>query len=94
MTDGNPKGTPPAGVHMADGPAGQRARLTGTGLDVWEVMSVVRDNDGDVQSAAEYLAKPLELVQAAVAYAERHPDEVEATIADNERVAAEAHAPG
>jgi hypothetical protein len=34
-------------VRFADGPAGRRARLTGTGKDIWEVIAVVRDNDGD-----------------------------------------------
>ena len=34
-------------IRFADGPAGRRARITGTGKDVWEVIAVVRDNDGD-----------------------------------------------
>jgi uncharacterized protein (DUF433 family) len=55
-------------VRFADGPAGRRARLTGTGKDIWEVIAVVRDNDGDAAEAARYLEIPLGLVQAAITY--------------------------
>ena len=39
-------------VRFADGPAGRRARLVGSGLDVWEIMDVVRDNSGDLAAVA------------------------------------------
>lgn len=55
-------------IRFVDGPAGRRPRLQGTGLDVWEAISVLRDNDGDEKEAAEYLTIPLGLVQAAGAY--------------------------
>src|SRR6202042_2740107 len=55
-------------VRFADGPAGRRARLIGTGKDVWEVIATVRDNDGDLAESARYLQMPLGLVQAAVSY--------------------------
>jgi hypothetical protein len=42
-------------VRFRDGPSGRRARLVGTGIDLWEVVSVVRDNAGDVRAAGEYL---------------------------------------
>ncbi|MBV8942979.1 MAG: hypothetical protein JO240_14715, partial [Solirubrobacterales bacterium] len=45
-------------IRFVDGPAGRRPRLQGTGLDVWEAISVVRDNDGDEREAAEYLQVP------------------------------------
>src|SRR6266478_10168383 len=54
-------------VRFADGPAGRRARLIGTGKDIWEVIEVVRDNGGDVAESARYLEIPLGLVQAAIA---------------------------
>jgi uncharacterized protein (DUF433 family) len=63
-------------IRFLDGPAGRRPQLQGTGLDVWEAISVVRDNDGDERAAAEYLAIPLGLVQAAVAYYGVYPDEI------------------
>ena len=35
------------GIAFADGPAGRRARLAATGLDVWEVIATYRSLDGD-----------------------------------------------
>src|SRR3954449_3246002 len=55
-------------VRFADGSAGRRAARLGTGLDVWEVIVVVRDNGGDARQAADYLEIPLGLVQAAIGY--------------------------
>ena len=78
-------------VRFADGPAGRRARLAGTGGDVWEVIATVRDSDGDVAEAAEYLDLPLGLVQAAVTYYGAYKDEIDAWIERNERETAEAH---
>jgi len=79
-------------VRFAEGPAGRRARLVGTGSDVWEVIAAVRDNDGDVAEAAAYLAMALGLVQAAVTYYGAYPDEIDEWIERNQREAAEAHA--
>src|SRR3954463_10093492 len=42
-------------VRFVDGPAGRRARLVGTGKDVWEGIATVRDNGNDQAAAAEYL---------------------------------------
>jgi uncharacterized protein (DUF433 family) len=66
-----------AWLKTARGPAGRRPRLLGTGLEVWEAIWVVRDNDGDEREAAEYLQMPLGLVQAAVAYYGAYRDEIE-----------------
>jgi len=33
-------------IRFADGPAGRRARLVGTGKDVWVIIAAVRDNGG------------------------------------------------
>jgi len=79
-------------VHFVDGPAGRRAALLSTGLDVWEAVVVVRDNDGNVAEAADYLELPVHLVQAAVAYYAAHRDEIDLWIEANEREAEEAHA--
>jgi uncharacterized protein (DUF433 family) len=79
-------------VRFVDGPAGRRARLVGTGKDVWEVISIVRDNDGDIGAAARYMELPLGLVQAAVSYYGSYTDEIDQWIATNEQEAAEAQA--
>ncbi len=55
-------------IRSSGSPAGRRARLVGTGKDVWEIIAVVRDNDGDAAETARYLEIPLGLVQAAISY--------------------------
>jgi uncharacterized protein (DUF433 family) len=79
-------------VRFADGPAGRRARLLGTGKDVWEVIATVRDNGGDLAEAAGYLEISLGMIQAAVAYYGAYPDDIDQWIELNEQEAAEAQA--
>ena len=79
-------------VRFAEGPAGRRARLVGTGKDVWEVIAAVRDNGGDAAETARYLEMPLGLVQAAITYYGAYSDEVDQWIDLNEQEAAERHA--
>ena len=78
-------------VRFAVGPAARRAALVGTGLDVWEVVVVVRDNGGDAKQAADYLELPLGLVRAAIGYYGTYQAEIDDWIALNERESAEAH---
>lgn len=70
-------------IRFADGPSGRRAALVGRGLDVWQVIEVVSDNDNDPEEAAAYLEIPVGLVQAAVAYYGDYRDEIDAEIALN-----------
>jgi uncharacterized protein (DUF433 family) len=79
-------------IRFADDPAGRRARLTGTGKDVWEVIATVRDNDGDAAEAARYLEVPLGLVQAAISYYGAYTSEIDQWIEANDQEVAEAHA--
>jgi uncharacterized protein (DUF433 family) len=79
-------------IRFAEGPAGRRARLVGTGKDVWEVIAAVRDNDGDAAETAGYLEIPLGLVQAAITYYGAYRDEIDQWIEANEQEAADAHA--
>lgn len=71
-------------VHFVDGPSGRRAALLGTGLDVWEAIATVRDNDNDLEAAASYLGVGPGLVQAAVAYYGAYREEIDREIALNE----------
>jgi uncharacterized protein (DUF433 family) len=71
-------------IRFADGPSGRRAALVGRGLDVWQVIEIVRDNDNDVDEAAAYLNIPVGLVQAAIAYYGDYRDEIDAKIALNQ----------
>jgi hypothetical protein len=77
-------------VRYADGLAGSRARLIG-GPDVWEVVSIVHDNDGDLEETAAYLELPLGLIQVAFSYYGTYPQEINEQIKRNHRAANEAH---
>lgn len=79
-------------IRFADGPAGRRARLVGTGKDVWEVIATVHDNGGDAAETARYLEIPLGLVQAAITYYGAYRDEIDQLIETNEQETSEAHA--
>lgn len=79
-------------VGFADWPAGRRARLLGTGADVWEVIAAVRDNGGDIAATAEHLGIAPGLVQAAVIYYGAFPNEIDGWIERNAREAADAQA--
>ena len=79
-------------VRFADGPAGRRARLAGTGKDVWEVIATIRDNNGDMAAAVRYLEMPLGLVQAAVTYYGAYQEEIDQWIELNKQETDEAHA--
>ena len=77
-------------VRYVDGPAGRRARLVG-GPDVWEVISVAHDNDGDLRETARILILSLGLVQAAAAYYGAYQEEIDEWIERNRRETDEAH---
>ncbi len=71
-------------IQFLDGPSGRRASMLGRGLDVWEVIATVRDNNGSVADAADYLQVPAGLVEAAVAYYGEYRDEIDREIGLNE----------
>lgn len=71
-------------IQFLDGPTGRRASLIGRGLDVWEAIATVRDNDGSITAAADYLQVPLGLLDAAVSYYGEYRDEIDSEIDRNE----------
>ena len=75
------------GIVFVDGPAGRRPRLAPAGPDVWEVIETLRASANSIEETAEYLAIPLESVRAAVAYYAAYPDEINAWIERNLRIA-------
>ena len=81
------------GIGFADGPAGRRAVILGTGLDVWEVVATVRQPGGSVDAASRYLELPVSAVRAAVRYYAAFPGEIDellerqAVIAEREQAA-------
>lgn len=70
-----------AAVVVRDGPAGPRAVLEASGLDVWEVVQTVRTHGNDLRPAAAYLAVEPAEVSSALAAAAAEPEAVSARIA-------------
>lgn len=69
------------GIHFVDGPMGRRPAVIGTGLDVWEIIEVLGDNEGSAESAAAYLEIDPRLVQVALAYYGDNREDVDSWIA-------------
>lgn len=73
------------GVIFGDGPSGRRARLAGTGLDIWEVIAArksVRGNWSRLRQAFHWLTEVQ--LRAAVGYYAAYPEEIDRQIARNE----------
>ena len=64
-------------VYFRQAAAGRRAALLGSRLDVADVVTTIRQNDGSVAEAAEYLEVPVEQVEAAARYYAEYQDEVD-----------------
>lgn len=56
------------GIQFVDGPMGRRPAVIGTGLDVWEIVVVAKDNQGSVQDTAAYLEIDPRLVEVATRF--------------------------
>jgi len=69
------------GVHFVDGPMGRRPAVMGTGLDVWEIIAVARENQGSVEETAAYLEIDPRLVETATRYYGSNRAEVDDWIA-------------
>jgi uncharacterized protein (DUF433 family) len=64
-------------IHFVDGAMGRRPAVLGTGLDVWEIVEVARDNGGSVQETASYLEIEASLVQSALEYYGANREEID-----------------
>lgn len=74
------------GIVFADGPSGRRARVAGTGLDVWEVIATYRSLDGDparLRLAYSWLSEAQ--LRAALGYCAAYPEEIDRRMAVNRR---------
>jgi uncharacterized protein (DUF433 family) len=73
------------GIVFADGPSGRRARIAGTGLDVWEVVSTYKSlnrDDARLREAYHWLSEPQ--LRSALSYFRLYPEEIERQIVRNE----------
>jgi len=73
------------GIVLVEGPMGPVAHVAGTGLDVWEIVALVRAY-GSVDRVLEAFPHlPAPAVHTALAYAEEYREEIEEAIRENER---------
>ncbi len=66
------------GILFADGPAGRRAVIAGTGLDVWEVIAAWREANEDferLRAGYPWLTEPQ--LRAALSYYRLYPEEID-----------------
>jgi uncharacterized protein (DUF433 family) len=69
------------GVVFADGPAGRRAVVAGSGLDVWEVVAAWQACDQERARLRESLPWMTEAqIRAALAYYELYPEEIDSRL--------------
>jgi uncharacterized protein (DUF433 family) len=69
------------GVVFADGPAGRRAVVAGTGLDVWEIVASWQASARDFHQLRQnypWLSEPQ--LRAVLAYYEAYPHEIDARL--------------
>ena len=78
------------GIAFMDGPAGRRAVIAGTGLDVWEIIATWRDVGGKFEALKEnfdWLGD--RQMRAALAYYELYPSEIDVRIRREEELTPE-----
>jgi uncharacterized protein (DUF433 family) len=71
------------GIGFRDDGPDRRAWLTGTGLDVWEVLMLVRSGRTDDQIVADHQQLTKASLGLARAYADSYPDEIDELLAEN-----------
>ena len=72
------------GVHFADEPAGREAKVTGTGLGVWEVVDMYRGAGGNTKKLmARHPHLSEAQIKAALTYYTRYPDEIDGLAAES-----------
>jgi uncharacterized protein (DUF433 family) len=73
-------------ILFAEGANGRRARVAGTGIEVWEIVSTYRSvgkNVARLKKAYHWLTA--EQLGAAIAYSVANPEEIDQFIEQNER---------
>jgi len=73
------------GITFVQGPAGRRAHLAGTGLDVWEVIELLREYGSEKALRKHFPRLSSLMIRLARAYADAYPEEIGELIALNAR---------
>jgi uncharacterized protein (DUF433 family) len=75
------------GIAFRAGASGERrAAISGTRLDVWMVVEIIRANGG-IEGAASYLEGPARRIEAAARYYAAYPAEIDEEIRQNQAYA-------
>jgi len=71
------------GITFVEGPAGLRAHIAGSGLDVWEVVMVHRGHKGAEEATLKHLRQlSRRQLNTALVYYKDHRQEIEAILAE------------
>lgn len=74
------------GVTFVEGPAGLRAHVAGSGLDIWEVVMIHRAHRGKQDAILKHLPQlSRRQLRIALAYYDDHRQEIDALLADQAR---------
>ena len=71
------------GIVFVEGPAGRRAHVAGTGLDVWEVIELLREYGSAPPLLEHFPGLSPMAMRIAEAYAQAYPDEIDAFLESN-----------
>jgi uncharacterized protein (DUF433 family) len=78
------------GIYFHDEPAGREAKIAGTGLGVWEVISVCKTGPKKVTTLKKHFHWLSEAqIKAALTYYHAWPQEIDDLVEDNQRAALE-----
>ena len=78
------------GITFADGPTGRRARIAGTGIDIWEFIATFKGLGEDydkLKDAYHWLSD--QQIRSALSYYALYPDEIDDNITRNEDITQE-----
>lgn len=69
-------------IEFRDSPVGRQAYIEGTRVAVWQVVTLMRGYEEDLQKTAKHLTWPDSKVRAALNYAAAFPEEIQSAIDD------------
>jgi len=73
------------GITFADGPTGRRAKIAGTGIDIWEFIATFKGLDENYEKLREtYHWLSDQQIRSALSYYALYPDDIEERITRNE----------
>jgi uncharacterized protein (DUF433 family) len=73
------------GIVFTEGTRGKRARVAGTGIEVWEVIATCKSVDNDLKRLAKaYDWLTLQQLRSALGYYKLYPEEINMLITENE----------